>query len=108
MTLATPLTHDFGQHHFGQAQLRHRRRTRSLVELANRLVRHPGGSLPEKFHDPKALRRCYDLMNAAPVTHEAILDAHRRATFATLRSCDETILFLHDTTELDFLRAPAC
>ena len=79
-----PLASDFGQHHFGQAQLRHRRRTRCLVDLASRLARHPGGSLPEKFHDPNALRRCYDLMNHPAVTHDAVLQPHRRATFAGL------------------------
>jgi Transposase DNA-binding len=102
MTLDGPLALDFGQHHFGHAQLRHQRRTHCLVELANRLVQHPGGSLPEKFHDPNALRRCYDLMNRPSVTHTTVLDSHRQATFTTLHSGDDTILFLHDTTELDF------
>ena len=53
-----PLTQDFGPQHFGPARLRDQRRTAALVDRADRLVQHPGGSLPEKFHDPNALRRC--------------------------------------------------
>ncbi len=102
MAALLPLTHDFGQQHFGRAALRDRRRTRSLVELAERLVQHPGGSLPEKFHDPNALRRCYDLMNCPHVTHAAVLDAHRHATFERVRHLPGTVLYLHDITELDF------
>ena len=61
MATSPSLTDDFGPQHFGRAHLRDRRRPRSLVELADRLVQHPGGSLPEKFPDPNALRRCDDL-----------------------------------------------
>lgn len=93
---------DFGQQHFGSAQLGDRRRTRSLVDLANRLAHHPQGSLPQKFADPNALRRCYDLMDHPAVTHAAVLAPHREATFAQLRAYDGVVLFLHDTTELDF------
>jgi hypothetical protein len=48
----------FGQRHFGTARLGDPRRTRSLVDLADRFARHPGGSLPDKCGDPKALQRC--------------------------------------------------
>ena len=106
MATPQPLTHDFGQQHFGRAALRDRRRTRSLVDLADRLVQHPGGSLPEKLQDPNALRRCYDLMNSRHVTHAALLDAHRQATFERIRQTPDTILLLHDTTELDFTSHP--
>lgn len=102
-----PLTQHFGEQHFGRAQLRDRRRTRSLVELADRLLQHPGGSLPEKFHDPNALRRCYELMNCPHGTHAAVLDAHRQATFDRLRQTEGTIRIRHDTTTLDFTTHPS-
>src|SRR5258708_36235762 len=102
MTPATYFTEDSGTHHFGAAPLHDRRRTRSLVDLADRLLRHPGGSLPDKFSDPNALRRCYDLMNCPEVTHEAGLASHRQATFDSLGDFDGTVVFRHDTTELDY------
>jgi hypothetical protein len=93
---------DFGERHFGHARLGDCRRTRCLVDLARRFAQHPGGSLPDKCADPKALRRCYDLMNRRQVTHAAVLEAHCQETFRALRAHHGVVLELHDTTELDF------
>src|SRR5947209_7234351 len=92
----------FGLEHFGAAQLGNRLRTCSLVDLANRLARHPGGSLPQKLKDPNALRRCYDLMNTAAVTHAAALQSHTVNTAGKTLTHQGVVLCLHDTTELDF------
>lgn len=91
----------WGQENFAQADLRDRRRTRSLVDLADRLLQHPGGTLPDKLPDPKALQRCYDLMNTDAVTHAAILAPHCQRTFELLRQHDGVVLIVHDGTELD-------
>jgi hypothetical protein len=92
----------FGQDHFGAAELGDQRRTKSLVDLANRMAMHPSGSLPDKFKDPNALRRCYDLMNTETVTHAAVLQPHVRHTAQRLLEHRGIALCLHDTTELDF------
>ena len=92
----------FGQEHFGAAELGDQRRTKSLVDLANRMAKHPSGSLPDKLKDPNALRRCYDLMNTEPVTHSAVLQPHVRHTAQRLLEHKGVALCLHDTTELDF------
>jgi hypothetical protein len=104
---ATTAPPSWGQENFGTAQLRDKRRTRCLVDLADRLYRHPGGSQPQKFGDPKALQRCYKLMNQSPVTHPAVLEPHCRRTFQRLRDHDGVALLLHDGTELDFTSHPA-
>ena len=100
--MTTTTAPSWGEENFGTAQLRDRRRTRCLVELADRIQRHPGGSLPQKFGDPNALLRCYNLMDQPAVTHAAVLAPHRRRTFERLRQHDGVVLFLHDGTELDF------
>ena len=106
MTVSTaPPT--WGQENFGAAQLRDRRRTRCLVDLADRIHRHPGGSQPQKFGDPKALQRCYHLMNQRAVTQAAVLEPHRRRTFERLRGHDGTALLIHDGTELDYTSHPS-
>jgi Transposase DNA-binding len=92
----------FGREHFGAAQLGDKRRTRSLIDQANRLAKHPRGSLPEKHQDPKALRRLYDLMNTQAVTHAAVLQPHVRRTAEVVLQQQGVVLVLHDTTELDF------
>jgi hypothetical protein len=91
----------WGQEHFAPAALGDRRRTRSLVDLADRILRHPGGTLPDKFADPKALQRCYDLMNADAVTHAAVLEPHRQRTFRLMRQHEGVVLLVHDGTEVD-------
>jgi hypothetical protein len=92
----------FGEEHFGEAYLGDVRRTRSLVELADRFFRHPSGTLPHKCKCPKALRRCYDLMKSRAVTHEAVLTPHVRRTLRLVRQQTGVVLFLHDATELDY------
>jgi hypothetical protein len=92
----------FGQTHFGTARLGDRRRTGSLIDLADRFARHPGGSLPDKCADPNALQRCYTLMQARAVTHAAVLGAHVEHTLDLLHDQHGPLLCLHDTTELDY------
>lgn len=100
-----PASYDFsafGQENFGDAKLGDARRTKSLIDLANRLSRHPNGSLPDKFKDPNALRRLYDLMNTEQVTHAAVLRPHVSNTASQLLRHKGVALCLHDTTELDY------
>ena len=92
----------FGQEHFGEAYLADDRRTRSLVDLADRFRRHPHGTLPHKCKDPNTLRRCYDLMNADAVTHEAVLAPHVQRTLRLVQQQRGVVLILHDGSELDY------
>jgi hypothetical protein len=101
MTLPLGLQ-SFGKEHFAAACLGDQRRTRCLVDLADRFARHPRGSLPEKCKDPNALRRCYDLMKSPAVTHPRVLEPHIRRTSELLLQQHGVVLLVHDPTELDF------
>ncbi len=92
----------FGEINFGQAQLGDQRRTKRLVRVADALVRHPGGSLPEKLRCSGELDGLYHLMKGKTVTHETVLAAHRALTLQKIASHDGPVLVIHDTTELDF------
>jgi hypothetical protein len=92
----------FGETHFATAQLGHKVRNRCLVKIADRIHRHPGGTLPHKLHDPKDYKAMDRLMNRAEVTHAAVLQPHVERTLALLRQADGPMLILHDTTELDY------
>ena len=48
----------FGQQHFGGAALGHKARTKRLVETADQLALHPGGTLPTKLAGPADLKGC--------------------------------------------------
>ncbi len=92
----------FGEAHFGGAALGHKRRTRCLVRIADRIYRHPGGTLPAKLHEPKDYKAMDRLMNRPEVTHKAVLRPHCERTLAAMRQAEGVVLVLHDTTELDY------
>src|SRR6266550_2996001 len=92
----------FGEAHFGSVDLGDRRRNARLIQLADRMVQQPGGTLPDKCKNPADLKALYRLMNAAAVTHAAILNSSRKRTFALMRAHSGTVLIIHDTTELDY------
>jgi hypothetical protein len=85
-----------------QAQLGHKRRTARLADSARRISHHPGGTLPDKLHDPAAYRATLRLLNNPAVTHSAVLDPHVRATNARIARASGTVVLVHDTTELDY------
>ena len=95
-------TATFGEVHFGGANLGDPRRARRLASLADRIYRHPGGTLPEKLHDPKDYKAMDRLVNRPEVTHAAVLAPHRRRTLERMRQASGVVLVLHDTTELDY------
>jgi hypothetical protein len=96
--------HSFGCRNFGRANLGDQRRTRRLIQLADAIHRHPGGTLPDKLHHPANLRAFYRLMNRPEVTHSVLINAHADET----RRCiavlprGSVVLRLHDATELDY------
>lgn len=98
-------TGTFGERHFGKANLGDKRRRAALVKLADKIVQHPGGSLPAKLRNPAMLDSMYRLCRSDAVTHAAVLESHVAQTFETIDRCDdEAVLILHDGTELDFTK----
>jgi hypothetical protein len=102
MSQPTAATASFGTLHFGEARLGDVRRTRRLVQTADAIVRHPGGTLPQKIHDPVPLDAVYRLANRKEVTHAAVLEPHRQRTLRSMRQIEGPVLVIHDTTELDY------
>lgn len=100
MTVSTQPS--FGETMFGHAQLGDQRRTKRLVKLTDQLCRHPGGSLPEKLHSPKDLKALYRLCDCDDVTHQRLMDSVRPAVLSTIMQDNDTVLILHDGTELDY------
>ena len=100
----TPLgsAESFGALNFGAAALGHVARTRRLVKSADLILRHPGGTLPQKFRDPADLDGFYRLANRHEVTHQAVLAPHCQRTLDLMRHADGPVLTIHDTTELDY------
>lgn len=96
------LIKSFGEKNFGHAQLGDKRRTKRLVKLVDLMCARPGGTLPQKLRCPADLQAFYRLMRSDDVTHEAIIESHRKTTLERIEELDKPVLVLHDSTELDY------
>ena len=93
---------EFGLIHFGGAALGDERRSRRLVTVAEQLMQHPEGTWPDKLPAPANLDAFYRLVNRPEVTHAAVLAPHQAETLQRMRAASDTVLIVHDTTELDY------
>lgn len=93
----------FGESHFGSCSLGDARRTRRLVKTADLIMKHPGGTLPDKLGGDWAdLMGLYRLTAAEQVTHQAVIAGHCRRTLERAAARAGVVLLLHDSTELDY------
>jgi hypothetical protein len=91
----------FGAAHFGAAQLGDKRLTARAVRTANAMMRHPGGTLPDKLGRAELLG-FYDFANNPKVGHDNVLAAHCGRTLERMEACEGVVLVIHDTTEADY------
>jgi hypothetical protein len=89
----------WAEEQFGPCDLKDKRRTERLVDLAASVLCHPAGSLPEQMADAADLKAAYRLFACKGVSFEAIAAPHWQQTRQRLPG---TYLVLDDTTELDF------
>ncbi len=102
MTASIGGSGSFGEINFGTAALGDARRNRRLVRLANQIYAHPEGTLPQKISDPASYQAMYRLCKSQKVTHAVVLKPHRQLTLQKMQTCNDIVLVIHDTTELDF------
>jgi hypothetical protein len=95
------LLDDFARTHFGSAKLGDKRLTERLVSSADRIGRHPGGSLPDKMGDPANLIGLYRLVNNRKVTHRGVVQAHFDHTRQEVIAHTGDVVIVHDGSELD-------
>lgn len=101
VSLAVEGVSSFGREHFGAVQLGDKRLTDRAVITADALMRHPGGTLPDKL-DKNELLAFYDFANNPKVDHDNTLAAHYRHTRTLMERCSGVVLIVHDTTEADY------
>jgi hypothetical protein len=98
---------ELAAHHFGGAALHDARRGRRLVAVAERVLAHPAGTLPQKLGGRAELVGLYRLVEGEHVTHAAVLAPHQARTREAIAAHDGVVLLVHDWTELDFSRVEA-
>jgi hypothetical protein len=92
----------FGLTHFGKASLGHLGRSKRLVKVADSIMSHPGGTLPDKMGSTGNLKALYRLVRNKSVTHAAVMETHRELTRSRMLLYDGVVLLIHDTTQLDY------
>jgi hypothetical protein len=92
----------FVREHFGGADLGHKKRNGCLLRVAEKICRHPGGTLPHKLANPTDYKAMDVLMNRPEVTHASVLAPHLRRTQERMAAENGVVLLLHDTTTLDY------
>jgi hypothetical protein len=89
----------WAEEQFGQCDLKDKRRTERLVQVAASALCHPSGSLPEQTGDAADLKAAYRLFGCEEATFEEIVAPH----WAQTRQRPPGVyLVLNDTTEVDF------
>jgi hypothetical protein len=77
-----------------------------LVQTAAALATRPAGSLPQRF-DWKELKGAYRLVHQAAARPDTLQEVHRTRTRERVDAVSGPVLFIHDSTVLDFTRHAA-
>lgn len=78
------------------------RLNRRFAAVARAALEHPADPLPDKFHDPAGYIGCLRLLHHERVSHAALLSCHQVAVLDRLEAHPGVVLFVHDTTDLDY------
>ena len=89
----------WAKENFGDCQLGDKRRTKRLIQVAEKAVNNPSGSFPEQMESLAELKGAYRLFNNKHVTFEGIARPHWELT---RQRNSGRYLVICDTTELDF------
>jgi hypothetical protein len=93
----------WAQAQWGKVELGDQRRSKRAVKLGAALASAPDKSLPVQIEGNWAdVRAAYRLLDSAPVTHAALTAPHRAATRAQAGAVAGPVLFIQDTTQLDY------
>lgn len=93
---------------WGKAELGDQRRTARAVKVGAALAAQPNAGLPEQMPEWKDLKAAYRLFSQPKATYRAISQPHWEQTRKQAReSTAEVILFVQDTSDLDFSHHPA-
>ena len=92
-------TESWASETFGECELGDPRRTRRLMQVAQRILEHPAGSFPDQMPDWAELKAAYRLFDAEKVTLHAVAMPHWQHT---RNAATGKTLVICDTTELNF------
>lgn len=92
----------FGQEHLGQAEFGDQRLARRAATTPDQILKHPGGTLPEKLNGEAELDGLYRLANNTKGIHAKMRAAHLQHTRQMRAEGSGVVRVIHDTTALGF------
>jgi hypothetical protein len=96
---------EWAQQQWAKVDLGDRRLNRRAVEMGARMAAHPEDSLPNQMQSWAALNAAYRLLNHPGVSMSKLLEPHLQQTLGQARAAP-VVLWVEDTTELDFTPHP--
>ncbi|MEH2048901.1 IS4/Tn5 family transposase DNA-binding protein [Nostoc sp.] len=88
---------------WGDAELGDTRRTQRAIAIGAAIAANPQGSLPDMMQGWNEIRAAYRLFAEDDVTHKALIQPHITQTKQSATEIkSNVILFIQDTTELDY------
>ena len=78
------------------------RRTKRVINLAINMLEKPEDSLPCQLEEWKDLKAAYRFLNSESVSHEKLQTEHWKNVLAEAKNSKKTVLFIQDTSELDY------
>lgn len=100
------LAHTFGAQELRYLDLGDARLDTRAAFMLDQLMNHPESPLPDAMESPAATKGAYRLLENPHVSAQAIRQAHRDRTLDRLRPLPQ-VLFIQDTTELNYHAHPA-
>lgn len=108
MALPSGVTHsaaEWATDQWGSVELGDARLNRRAVQIGAAMAEHPAQSLPQQMGDGAALRGAYGLINHPGMTLERLSRPHWEQTRQAAGQ-HPVVLFVQDTTELDYTHHP--
>ncbi len=94
------------QKQFENVNLKDTRLQKRAVIIAKACAEHPSALLPGRFEDWAGLKAAYRFCNNPKATHQKLQQPHYENVLHEARSCEETVLFIQDGSELLFNSHP--
>lgn len=90
---------NFGESDFGDERLNKR-----VCIIAKKMAGLPEGSIPQQMDNWNDTKACYNFLSNSKLSHKKIQASHRKRVIKITNSekAGKTILFLQDTSELDY------
>lgn len=96
------ITNEWVFEQWHESALGDERRNRRAMKIATSMLNNPDSSLPTQMGSWASLKASYRLLNCPDVSHEKLQSHHWENAIEMASKTDNVVLFVQDTSELDY------